>query len=122
MELALLSAVPGLDGGPLTEPGVKLGAPTETDRGSEWGLLDGGTDREGRAGEIDRGESAGILGAGLNMGMLEAIGGPTGGEGWPPLADRLGGADPLGGGGVDTAAGLALLGSFLLTHLLSSLS
>lgn len=36
------------------------------------------------------------------------------------LTDRLGGTGPLGGGGVARADAVALFGSFLLTHFLSS--
>lgn len=38
----------------------------------------------------------------------------------PTLTDRLCGPGPLGGGGVARAEAIALLGSFLLTHFLSS--
>lgn len=47
--------------------------------------------------------------------------GTTGGIPLPALAVRLGGAEALGGGGVPRL-GVELLGSFLLTHFLRSVS
>lgn len=121
MELALLSAVPGLDG-----------SPVDTDRWIGNGLAESGAAEDGMlglkfrgdespAGEGDRLDGLGggaRVGAEPDVGKLFANGGPALVE----LADRLGGAGPLGGGGVELAVVVAPLGSFLLTHLFSSLS
>lgn len=47
-----------------------------------------------------------------------SVGGPE--DALPTLTDRLCGPGPLGGGGVARAEAVALFGSFLLTHFLSS--
>lgn len=112
MELALLKVVAGRGGGGPPGPGGIGTAPLETDRAivstgrgtpSEPPAADGGVppEVEGRLSE------------------LMPIGGPGGTL--VALAVLEGGAEIFGGGGV-ARTGVALLGSFLLTHFLRSLS
>lgn len=127
IELAWLRAVPGRDGGP--EPGI----PVETDLGIRCGLAENGTFSEPEGGVGGKGEPE-IFGTGgppdrpgEGTGIDADAGGPTdpdpAEDGGPlPLAVLLGGAGPLGGGGVACAAELEPSGSFLLTHLCKSSS
>lgn len=111
IELAWLREVPGREIGRIS------GAPTETDLGAKCG----GMGEALRLGEAPgTGES---LGGGARCPL--AIGGAgllDIGGGTVPELDRLGGADPRGGGGGVAAAGVALPGSLPFTHLPSSLS
>lgn len=109
------------------------GIPVETDLGIRWGLAENGTPNDPGGGVGGRGEPD-ILGIdglpdrpGEGTGIDADVGGPTDADpaedGGPlPLAVLLGGAGPLGGGGVDSAADLEPSGSFLLTHLCRSSS
>lgn len=144
IELAWLKDVPGLDPGPDLEPGgVNPDTPEETDRGIKCGLLlrcglplrGGGTPKDDNAGLVDRDGAISEGGpgpkseVGPRVGTDPDIGGTlvdswgTGiGGALPALTDLLGGAEPLGGGGVALEVGFALLGSFLLTHFFKSVS
>lgn len=109
MELALLSAVVGREGGPLpgAPGGPWIAALLETDRGRL--PIGGGPDGGVPPADVD----------GLSAAM--GIGGGPDGGGPAALAVRVGGAEDFGGGGV-ARTGALLFGSFLLTHFFSSLS
>lgn len=121
IELAVLSDVAGRGGGPEELPGRVGGAaaPVETDRGTAL--------RNGGGAPSSDGAGLPVCGGGApaeEVGRLSGPGGlgeAAGGGALLPLAVLLGGAAPLGGGGVPRDT-VALLGSFLLTHFLSSLS
>lgn len=128
MELAVLREVEGRGGGasPELEPGGVGAGPVEAARGNPLGPPGTGTPRElGNTGLPARGApvpvdgrlsidvpSSDIDGGRCNMGGIEDV--------LPALADLLCGMGPFGGGGVARAVAVALLGSFLLTHFLSS--
>lgn len=115
----MLNAVPGRDGGP---GGV---SPADTDRGMGRGPPGG----NGRPKELGGGVGSGAVavegadatppgrakGPGRSFARLGIVGV------WAALTERLGSKEPFGGGGV-AAAAVAPLGSFLFTHLFSSLS
>ena len=117
IELALLRDVEGLGGGakpPELPGGVGAAAPVETDRG-----IGGGTPNvDGGAGLPESGGGAPADDDG-RLPALDAIGGVAAGGTLAPLVVLLG---PIRGGGGGAAAGVALLGSFLLTHFFRSLS
>lgn len=122
IELAWLNEVEGL-GGPAELPGRDEAppaggtAPVETDRaGPNAGVC-------GRPSEDDAGllDSGGGGAPADEPGRLPDAAGTAGGGMLLPLALLLGGAEAFGGGGV-ARAGVALLGSFPLTHFLSSSS
>jgi hypothetical protein len=114
----LLNEVAGLGGAPDELPGgVGKTAPVDTDRG----IAGGGAPSEGGAGLADTdggapAEEDGRLPEPICGGVAIAGGGPP-----LPLIVLLGAAEAFGGGGVPRA-GVALPGSFLLTHFFSSLS
>lgn len=129
MELAVLRDVEGRGGGarPELEPGGMGAGPVDAARGNPLAPPGTGTPREpGNPGlpardggpapvdgrlsiDVPRSE---IDGGRCNMGGPEAV--------LPPLTDLLCGIGPFGGGGVARAEAVALFGSFLLTHFLSS--
>lgn len=120
IELALLREVEGLGGGakpPEVPGGVGAAAPVETGRGNGGGApnVDGGAGLP----EIDGGANAPADDDG-RLPALWAIGGVAAGGRLAVLPVLLAGP-ALGGGGV-AAAGVAELGSFLLTHFFSSVS
>lgn len=100
--------------------GVGTAAPVETERAVAPSNV-GGTASNGGAGlPVDDGGGGGPAD---DDGRLSGPGVPVGGGGGTllPLAVRLGGAGPFGGGGAPRVTVL-LLGSFLLTHFFKSLS
>lgn len=105
MEVALLNDVAGRGGG---IPGVDD--------------IERGTFPAARGGALDEG-GAGLAESGGRLPMAEGalLSGPEPIGGAPGLSDLAWGAGPFGGGGV-LCANVLLPGSFLLTHLFSSLS
>jgi hypothetical protein len=120
IELALLRDVAGREGGARPElelGGVAPAAPVDTERVGPSGAPGGGIPNSAGLSERDGGAPVPVDGRlfGAVGGRCEAIGGAL-----LALADLLGGKGPLGGGGVERAVAVALLGSFLLTHFFSS--
>jgi hypothetical protein len=136
MELALLrDVVDGRGGGGcIAGPGfgppagsaglAAVAAVVDTERGgSPFGLGPGPVPNAGLVPNGDApvpvdGRLSGVAPSCDMDGGRWSIGGPE--EALPTLTDRLCGPGPLGGGGVARADTVALLGSFLLTHFLSS--
>lgn len=128
IELALLSDVDGRGGGgarpsPGAEPaelpggvGVGAAAPVDTDRGREGGAP---SDEDSPGLPATDGGAAPIPGPADDDGRLDIIGGVL--ATLAALVALLGGPIRLGGGG-GVADGVALLGSFLLTHFFNSVS
>lgn len=105
----------GLFGGPAATFAVKPTTPVDTDLGIELGSAD----RARGTGPVD---SSGFPCPKLLETVLAAGGGARRVGATLALTERFGGAGPLGGGGVACVEAVALLGSFLLTHLFRSLS
>jgi hypothetical protein len=119
IELAWVKVEDGRRGGPLELPGgVGIDAPVETDRGRGGGASPEIPGLEERGAALD--EEGGRLPE-ADIGGSGGTGGAPFGGMLPELVVRLGGRDPLGGGGV-ARTGAALPGSFLLTHFFKSLS
>lgn len=125
IELAWLREVEGLGGGPAELPGrdelspVVETALVEIDRaGPNAGV--GGRPRD-VAGLLDSGGGGAPPDDDGRLPVPAGIGGTGGGGILAPLAVRLGGPIAFGGGGV-ARVGVALFGSFLLTHFFRSLS
>lgn len=119
IELALLKEVEGLGGGanpPELPGGVGAAAPVDTDRGNGGGA----PNPDGGAGLPDIGGGANAPADDDGRLAALAIGGVAVGGRLAVLPVLLAGP-ALGGGGV-AAEGVAELGSFLLTHFLSSVS
>lgn len=119
IELALLKEVEGLDGGakpPELPGGVGAAAPVDTDRGNGGGA----PNPDGGAGLPDIGDGANAPADDDGRLAALAMGGVAVGGRLAMLPVLLAGP-ALGGGGV-AAEGVAELGSFLLTHFLSSVS
>lgn len=119
IELALLKEVEGLDGGakpPELPGGVGAAAPVDTDRGNGGGA----PSPDGGAGLPDIGGSANAPADDDGRLVALAIGGVAVGGRLAVLPVLL--AGPARGGGGGAAAAVAELGSFLLTHFLSSVS
>lgn len=138
MELALLrDVVDGRGGGAACIVGAAAGTPVvvveevgvaavvDTERGgSPFGK---GPGPDPNAGLVPNGDApapvegrlSGVVpSCEMEGGRCSMGGGPE--DVLPTLAERLCGPGPLGGGGVARADAVALLGSFLLTHFLSS--
>ena len=127
IELALLSDVDGRDGGASPSPGaepaelpggvcVGAAAPVDTDRGRGGGAP---SDEDSAGLPAIDGGAAPAPGPADDDGRLDIIGGVL--AALAVLVVLLGGPIRLGGGG-GVADGVALLGSFLLTHFFSSVS
>lgn len=133
IELALLRAVVDGRGGGACIAGPKLGPPAAAVRPAAAAVVD--TERGGRPFSVGPGPNAGLVPNGDAPAPVDgrlsgvvpncdmdggrwSMGGPE--DALPTLTERLCGPRPLGGGGVARAEAVALLGSFLLTHFLSS--
>lgn len=126
----MLRDVEGLGGGasPELEPGGVGAGPVEAARGNPLGPPGTGTPREpppnpglpasgGMPPPVDGRLSIDVPSSDIDGGRCN-MGGPE--DALPALADLLCGIGPFGGGGVARAVAVALFGSFLLTHFLSS--